>query len=80
MLVAMVMAPFWPASATMLASAWARLALALSTLCLRPACSNMRAIVSDVSTEAVPTRIGWPVSWISWMRSTRALYLARFVL
>ncbi len=80
MLVAIVTAPIWPASATIWASAWARLAFALSTLCLIPARVSSRETCSEASTLAVPTRIGWPVAWISSIRSRSALYLARFVL
>ena len=56
MLVAIVIAPGWPACATISASrSWY---LALSTSCFSPRRFNKRASVSETSTLVVPTRIG----------------------
>ena len=78
MLVAIVTAPFWPASATISASrAWF---FALRTLCGMPARVKSRERISDVSTETVPIRTGWPLRWHSATSSMIALYFSRCVL
>ena len=56
MLVAIVIAPGWPASATISASRWWY--FAFSTLCMMPPRCISFDSVSDTSTLAVPTSTG----------------------
>jgi len=59
MLVAMVTAPFAPASSMIMASrAWF---LALSTSCLMPMRRSSNESISLFSMLMVPTKMGWPV-------------------
>ena len=63
MLVAMVMAPFLPACATISASrSWF---LAFRTLKSRVRFCSILASSSLFSTLTVPTRTGWPLAWHS---------------
>ena len=78
MLVAMVMAPFLPACATISASrSWF---LAFSTLKLRVYFCSIFARVSLFSTLTVPTSTGWPFWWHSSTCWITALYLPLTVL
>ena len=78
MLVAMVMAPFLPACATISASrSWF---LAFSTLKSRVYFCSILARVSLFSTLTVPTRTGWPFLWHSMTCWMTALYLPLMVL
>ena len=78
MLVAMVMAPFLPACATISASrSWF---LAFRTLKSRVYFCSILASVSLFSTLTVPTRTGWPFLWHSSTCSMTALYLPLTVL
>ena len=58
MLVAIVIAAFWPAPATISASRWWY--FAFSTSCLSPRRLSWRDSVSEISTLTVPMRIGQP--------------------
>ena len=77
MLVAMVTAPNLPASATICASCscWR----AFSTLCGMPSFFSSSDRNSDFSMLVVPTRIGWPLSWASWIALTTPSYFSRAV-
>ena len=78
MFVAIVTAPFCPASAMICASfSWF---FALSTLCGMPRCLRMLLSSSDCVMDVVPMRIGCPFAWISETAWPTALYFARFVL
>ena len=78
MLVAIVTAPSWPAPRMISASrAWF---FAFSTLCSMPRRVSIPESISEISTEIVPTRTGWPCSWASAMSSTTARYFASLVL
>ncbi len=70
MFVATVTRPGWPAWVTMFASR--SCCLAFRTECGIPRRSSTRDSTSDFSTEIVPTRTGWPVSWRSPMSSATA--------
>ena len=73
MLVASVIAPFSPALAIISASrAWF---LAFNISCFSPALVKSELKYSLTSTEIVPIRIGWPVSWICLTALTIDLYL-----
>jgi len=74
MLVATVTAWSRPAWATIRASRVC--CLAFRTSWAMPLRSSMRESISDFSTEAVPTRMGWPLSLRSTMSSTTASNLA----
>ena len=74
MLVAIVIAPFWPAFSMMCASR--SCCLALSTLCSTPCRSSSRESISLTSTDTVPTSTGWPFSYRSTTSSTTAAYFS----
>ncbi len=77
MFVAIVTAPFMPASATISASrAWF---FAFRTSCGMCASVRKRESTSDVSTVTVPSRIGWPFAWRSATSATIALNFSRCV-
>ena len=80
MLVAIVTAPVRPASATISPSRSACSGLALSTVCLIPRFLSRLESSSETSTEIVPTRIGWPLSWRVAISSTTAAHLPSLVL
>ena len=77
MLVAIVTAETFPASATIWASrsCWR----ALSTLCGIPASSSIPLRCSDLSIDVVPTRVGWPRSCASRIASRTAASLSVLV-
>ena len=77
MLVATVTAPLRPASAMIAASR--SCFFAFNTSCLTPAFFSSLDRISDLATEAVPIRIGWPYSCRTTMSSTMALNLASSV-
>ena len=60
MLVATVTAPLAPANAMIAASC--SCCLALRTSCLTPARFSRPDRISDLATDAVPMRTGWPFS------------------
>ena len=60
MLVAIITAPMRPAWAIRSPSRSACSGLALSTACSMPLRFSSAEIISETSTETVPTRIGWP--------------------
>ena len=79
MFVAIVTAPFWPAS--WMISASCSCCFAFSTLCGIPwRVEQLREVLRDVSTAIVPTRTGWPFSCRSLMSSMTASNFASFVL
>ena len=80
MFVAIVTAPRRPAWATVSPSRCAYSGFAFSTSCLIPRFLNCSESISETSTETVPTRIGWPVSWRSAISLTTAFHLPSLVL
>ena len=78
MFVAIVTAPFWPAS--LMISASRACSFAFRTLCSTPLRVSTCERYSDVSTAIVPTRIGWPASFRSLMSAATAFHFASFVL
>ena len=78
MLVAIVIAPSLPASDTMSASSLS--CLAFNTLCCMPCFLSSSDSSSDFSTDTVPTSIGCPVTWASFISSTTAAYFCFSVL
>ena len=80
MLVAIVTAPFAPASLMIWASWPSWPVLALSTLCGMPLRSSRPETRSETSTEIVPTSTGWPSSWRSAMSLTTARNFSSSVL
>ena len=78
MFVAIVTAPFWPAS--WMISASRSCSFAFRTLCGIPWRSSSCERCSEVSTAIVPTSTGWPFSWRSRMSSMTALNFASVVL
>src|SRR5204862_547104 len=69
-----------PASAIRSPSFSACSGLALSTACSTPCRFNSPEIISETSTETVPTRIGWPFSWRAKISSSTAFHLPSLVL
>ncbi len=80
MLVAIVTAPGWPASATISASRAACSGLAFSTVCGMPFSFNRAARSSETSTEIVPTSTGWSVAWRLAISAATACHLPSLVL
>ena len=80
MLVAIITAPLRPAWAIRSPSRSACSGLALSTACSTPLRFSSPEIISETSTETVPTRIGWPVSWRAMISSSTAFHLPSLVL
>ncbi len=78
MLVAIVTAPFCPAS-TMI-SASRSCCLAFSTLCGMPFATSWLESISEISIEMVPTSTGWPFWWRSAMSAATAANFSSFVL
>ena len=76
MLVAIVTAPGWPASAMVSPSRSACSGLAFRTVCSIPRWSRRSDSSSETSTEIVPTSTGWPASWRSSISRTTARPLA----
>ena len=73
-LVAIVIAPNWPAFSII----WASLSwfLAFKTSCGKPSLVKRLDKSSLFSTETVPTKIGWPNACLAFISLTIALYLA----
>ena len=80
MLVAIITSPLRPAWAISSPSRSACSGLALSTACLIPSRFSASEIISETSTETVPTRIGWPFSWRATISSSTAFHLPSLVL
>ncbi len=80
MLVAIVTAPGRPASAMISPSRSAYSGLALRTVCGMPRLDSSAPSSSETSTEIVPTRTGWPLSWRTWISSATAFHLPALVL
>ncbi len=80
MLVAIVTAPGWPASATISPSRAACSGLALSTWCGMPRLRSTSESNSETSTEIVPIRTGWPALWRSSISRATAAHLPSLVL
>ena len=78
MLVAIVTAPGWPASAMISASDWC--CLAFRTLCGMPLAVRSLWSVSETSTETVPTRTGCLDECRAATSSITAAYFSRLVL
>ena len=80
MLVAIVTAPGWPASAMISPSRSACSGLAFSTQCLMPRLFSVSESSSETSTEIVPTSTGWPAAWRSSISLATAAHLPSLVL
>ena len=80
MLVAIITAPLRPAWEISSPSRSAFSGLALSTACLIPSRLSAAEIISETSTETVPTSTGWPASWRSTIASITACHLPSLVL
>ena len=80
MLVAIITSPLRPAWAISSPSRSACSGLAFSTACLIPSRLSAAEIISETSTETVPTRTGWPFSWRSTISSSTAFHLPSLVL
>ncbi len=72
MFVAIVTAPLRPAWAIVSPSFWACSGFALRTTWSTPRRLSSSEIISETSTEIVPTRIGWP----AWLRASISLTTA----
>ena len=74
MFVAIVTAPYLPACAIISASfSWY---FAFKTSCFIPSFRNKSLNFSDFSIEIVPTKTGWPFSWLCFISLITALNLA----